>query len=177
VRVPETFREHFRLMADLLVLGLQMDVTRICTFAMGIEQSRRTYREIGISEEHHGLTHHMGNQAKIQKVGEIDRYMVEQFAYLLDRMKSVREGESGQTLLDSSMVLLGNGNGDASRHNHDDLAIVLAGKGGGTLAPGRHVRYPRYTPLMNLILCLMDRMGVEAPRFGDSTGRLPALTL
>jgi hypothetical protein len=174
-RVPETFREHFRIMSDLLILALRMDATRICTFAMGVEQSRRVYREIGITEEHHGLTHHARDPVKIEKVGKIDRYMVEQFAYLVERMKSVQEGE--RTLLDNSMVLLGNGNGDAARHNHDDLAILLAGRGGGTIDPGRHVRYEKNTPFLNLVLCMLDRMGVETERFGDSTGRLPGLTV
>lgn len=173
-RVPETFREHFRIMADLLVLALRMDATRICTFALGVEQSRRVYREIGITDEHHGLTHHANDPEKIGKVGQIDRYMVEHFAYLIERMKSVREGE--RTLLDNAMVLLGNGNGDGARHNHDDLAIVLAGRGGGMIDPGRHVRYAPGTPLMNLVLGLLDRMGLELDRFGDSTGRLPGLT-
>ncbi|HJT32241.1 MAG TPA: hypothetical protein VJ783_09380 [Pirellulales bacterium] len=93
---------------------------------------------------------------------------------LIERMKSVREGE--RTLLDNAMVLLGNGNGDGARHNHDDLAIVLAGRGGGTIDPGRHVRYAPGTQFMNLVVCVLDRMGVELDRFGDSTGRLPGLT-
>jgi hypothetical protein len=174
VRIPDTFREHFRLMADLMVLGFQMDLTRVCTFELGVEQSRRTYREIGISEEHHGLTHHAYDPVKIEKVGKIDRYMIEQFAYLIEKMKSVREGD--RALLDNSMVLFGNGNGDGNRHDHDDLPVLLAGKGGGSINPGRHVRYARGTPFMNLVLSLMDRMGVKAERFGDSTGRLPGLT-
>jgi hypothetical protein len=175
LRVPDTFKEHFRVMTDLHVLALQTDATRICTFALGVEQSRRTYREIGISEEHHGLTHHRRDPVKIEKVGKIDRYIIEQFAYMLGKMKSVREGE--RTLLDNSMVLLGNGNGDAARHNHEDLPVVLAGRGGGTIDPGRHVRYPRGTPFMNLVLRMLDRMGVAVERFGDSTGRLPDLTV
>lgn len=174
VRVPDTFREHFRLMADMLVLALQMDATRICTFALGVEQSRRTYREIGISEEHHGLTHHAGNADKIEKVAQIDRYMVEQFSYLVQRLKSVREGD--RTLLDNSTVLFGNGNGDGAHHDHVDLPVVLAGRGGGTIEPGRHVRYPEGTPFMNLIVSLMGNMGVHVDRFGDSTGPLPKLT-
>jgi hypothetical protein len=174
MRVPDTFKDHFRIMTDLLVLALQTDATRVCTFALGVEQSRRSFREIGIPEEHHGLTHHARDPVKIEKVGKIDHYIVEQFTYMLDKMKAVREGE--RTLLDNSMVLLGNGNGDAARHNHEDLPIVLAGRGGGTIDPGRHVRYPRGTPFLNLVLCMMDRMGATVERFGDSTGRLPGLT-
>jgi hypothetical protein len=173
-RVPESFKDHFRLMADLQVLALQMDVTRVSTFMLGVEQSRRTYPEIGIPEEHHGLTHHAGNPEKIAKVCEIDHYMIEQFAYFLDRMKEVKE--NGVPLLDNSMVLLGNGNGDGARHDHFNCATILAGKGGGTLTPGRYVQYDG-APISNLWLSLMDRMGVEADYHGDSTGRLPYLSL
>jgi len=174
VRVPDTFREHFRLMADLQILAIRQDVTRISTFTLGVEQSRRTYNEIGIPEEHHGLTHHAGNPEKIAKVCQIDRYIVEQFAYFLERMKAVKEGDA--TLLDNSMVVFGNGNGNGVKHDHKNLPILLAGRGGGTLDPGRHVKYDDGTPVANLWLSLMDRMGVERERHGDSTGRLPGLT-
>jgi hypothetical protein len=174
-RVPESFKEHFRLMADLQILAFQMDVTRISTFMLGIEQSRRTYREIDIPEEHHGLTHHAGDPAKIAKVVKIDTYMAEQFAYYLDKMKSVKEG--GKTMLDSSMVMLGNGNGDAAHHDHVNCLSVLAGRGGGTLDPGRYVKYPDGTPVSNLWLSLMDRMETKLERHGDSTGWLSGLTI
>lgn len=174
VRVPDTFKEHFRLMADLQILALRQDLTRVSTFTLGIEQSRRVYPEIGVPEEHHGLTHHAGNPEKIAKVCKIDNYIVQQFAYFLDRMKSVKEGD--KTLLDNSMVLLGNGNGDGARHDHKSCAMLLAGRGGGTVEPGRHVQYPPGTPAANLWLSLMDRMGVRVERHGDSTGRLPGLS-
>lgn len=173
-RVPESYRDHFRLMADLQILAIQQDLTRVSTFMLGVEQSRRTFAEIGIPEEHHGLTHHAGNPEKIEKVCQIDNYMVQQFAYFLDRMKEVREGEA--TLLDNSMVVLGNGNGDGARHDHRDCATIIAGRGGGTIDPGRYVRYEE-TPVANLWVSLMDRMGVEVERHGDSSGRLAGLTL
>jgi hypothetical protein len=173
-RVPETFKDHFQLMADLQILAIQQDVTRVSTFALGVEQSRRTYAEIGIPEEHHGLTHHAGNPEKIAKVCQIDNYCVEQFAYFLDKMKAVKEG--GDTLLDNSMVLLGNGNGDAAKHDHEHCMTLLAGRGGGTLTPGRHLKYDRVV-MSNLWLSLMDRMGVEVERHGDSTGRLTGLSV
>ncbi len=173
LRVPDTFKEHFRLMADLQILALQMDVTRISTFTLGIEQSRRVYPEIGIPEEHHGLTHHAGNPEKIAKVCKIDHYQVEQFAYFLEKMKSIKEGD--KTLLDNSMVVLGNGNGDGARHDHKSCACILAGGGGGTLKPGRYLQFPQGTPMTNLWLSLMDRMGVQVERHGDSTGRLEGL--
>jgi hypothetical protein len=175
LRVPDTFKDHFRLMADLQILALQQDVTRVSTFTLGIEQSRRTYGEIGIPEEHHGLTHHAGDPEKIAKVCKIDHYIVQQFAYFLDKMKTVQEGDA--TLLDNSMVVFGNGNGNAVRHDHKNLPIILAGRGAGTLNPGRHIVYPEDMPVANLWLSLMDRMGVEGvERHGDSTGRLPGLS-
>jgi Protein of unknown function (DUF1552) len=172
-RVPETFKEHFQLMADLQILAIRQDVTRVSTFLLGVEQSRRTYNEIGIPEEHHGLTHHAGNPEKIAKVCRIDNYCAEQFAYFLDKMKAVKEGD--KTLLDNSMVLLGNGNGDAARHDHQNCMTVLAGRGGGTLTPGRYLKYNGVV-MSNLWLSLMDRMGVEVERHGDSTGRLAGLS-
>jgi hypothetical protein len=172
-RVPETFKEHFRLMTDLQILAFQMDATRISTFMLGVEQSRRTYGEIGIPEEHHGLTHHAGDRVKMAKVIKIDTYMAEQFAYYLDKMKSVKE--NGKPMLDNAIVLLGNGNGTASKHDHDNCLTVLAGKGGGTLDPGRYIIYPEGTPMSNLWLSLMDRMETKVERHGDSTGRLQGL--
>src|SRR5690606_631739 len=172
-RVPETFKDHFQLMADLQILAIQQDVTRVSTCSLGVEQSRRTYTEIGIPEEHHGLTHHAGNPEKIAKVCQIDNYCVEQFAYFLDKMKAVKEGEN--SLLDNSMVLLGNGNGDAAKHDHERCMTLLAGRGGGTLSPGRYLKYDGLV-MSNLWLSLMDRMGVEVERHGDSTGRLAGLS-
>jgi hypothetical protein len=172
-RVPETFKEHFRLMTDLQILAFEMDATRISTFMLGVEQSRRTYGEIGIPEEHHGLTHHAGDRVKMAKVIKIDTYMAEQFAYYLDKMKSVKE--NGKPMLDNAIVLLGNGNGTASKHDHDNCLTVLAGKGGGTLDPGRYIIYPEGTPMSNLWLSLMDRMETKVERHGDSTGRLQGL--
>jgi len=172
-RVPDTFKEHFRLMSDLQILAFQMDATRISTFMLGVEQSRRTYNEIGIPEEHHGLTHHAGDPAKIAKVVKIDTYMAENFAYYLDKMKSVKEGH--KTMLDNAMVLLGNGNGFAARHDHDNCLTVLAGRGCGTLDTGRYVKFAEGTPMTNLWLSLMDRMETKVERHGDSTGRLQGL--
>ena len=173
IRVPDTFKEHFHLMSDLQILAFQMDATRISTFMLGVEQSRRTYNEIGIPEEHHGLTHHAGDPAKIEKVVKIDTYMAENFAYYLDKMKSVKEGHN--TMLDNAMVLLGNGNGFAAHHDHDNCLSVLAGRGCGTLDPGRYVKFAEGTPMTNLWLSLMDRMETKVERHGDSTGRLQGL--
>jgi hypothetical protein len=173
LRVPDTFKEHFALMADLQILAFQMDATRISTFMLGVEQSRRTYNEIGIPEEHHGLTHHAGDPEKIKKVVRIDTYMSENFAIYLDKMKKVKEGD--KTMLDNAMVLLGNGNGFATRHDHENCLSVLAGRGCGTLNPGRYIRYEEGTVMSNLWLSLMDRMETKVERHGDSTGRLEGL--
>ncbi len=173
--IPKSYGEHIRIMADLLVLAFQADLTRIGTFVFANEGSNRNYRHINIPEGHHSLSHHQNNKRKQAKLQKINRFHIEQFAYMLDRLKKIREGDS--TLLDNCMIVYGSGNSDGNRHNHDDLPILLVGKGGSTIDTGRHVRYRRNTPLMNLHLQLMDRMGVKAERFGDSTGPLPNLTV
>jgi hypothetical protein len=171
--IPADYGEHIRLMTDLLVLAFQGDLTRVATFVYANEGSNRNYRLIGVPDGHHDLSHHQGNREKQAKIARINRFHISQFAYLLQRLHSIREGDG--TLLDNCMIVYGSGNGDGNRHNHDELPILLAGRGGGTLVAGRHLRYPRETPLMNLFLSLLDRMGVSVPSLGDSTGRLPGL--
>jgi hypothetical protein len=171
--VPRGYEQHLRLMADMLVLAFQADLTRVATFVFANEGSNRSYRDIGVPEGHHDLSHHGRNREKQAKIQKINHFHVTQLAYLLGRLKAVKEG--GGTLLDSCMLLYGSGNSDGNRHNHDNLPILLAGKGGGTLKTGRHVRYPRETPLTDLYLSMLDRVGVAVPKFGDSTGRLPQL--
>jgi hypothetical protein len=168
------YRDHLRTMADLLVLALQADLTRISTFVFANEGSNRNYRIIDVAEGHHDLSHHQNNTEKLAKIARINRFHVEQFAYLLSKLNGTAEGEG--TLLDNCMVLYGSGNGDGNRHNHDELPVLLAGKGGGTLNTGRHVRYSRNTPIANLYLELLERMDTTVESFGDSTGRLPNLT-
>jgi hypothetical protein len=172
--IPTDYQEHIRLMADMLVLAFQADLTRVATFIFANDGSNRSYRFIGVTEGHHDLSHHGGNKDKQAKLKQINRFHISQLAYLLEKMKSVREGES--TLLDNSMVVYGGGIGDGNAHNHDNLPILLAGKGNGTLQAGRHIRYPKETPLMNLYLALLDRIGAPAPAFGDSTAKLPLLS-
>ena len=171
--VPGDKRAHFQLMADLLVLAFQTDTTRIATFMLGNGGSNTSYREVGVPEGHHGLSHHGGDKAKTDKIRAINRFHVEQFAYLLGRLRSVPSGEG--TLLDESMILFGSGIGDGNRHNHDELPVLLAGRGGGTIRPGRHVRYPRWTPLNNLFLSMLERVGAPATQLGDSRGPLSNL--
>ncbi len=172
-RVPSDRREHMRLMTDLLVLAFQTDTTRIATYMLGNGGSPAKHPWLGVRGQHHQLSHHGGDKQKIGAIRKINRFHVAQFAYLLKRMKSVKEGEG--TLLDNSMVVFGSGIGDGNRHNHDELPILLAGGGGGTLEPGRHVRYPRWTPLNNLYLSMLERVGVSQLAFGDSKGPLAQL--
>lgn len=171
--VPSNYGEHVRLMGDMMILAFQADITRISTFMLANEGSNRNYRNIGISDGHHDISHHGKQAEKLEKKRQIDRFHVEQLAYILNRMRSIREIDG--TLLDNMMVLYGGGIGDGDRHNHDDLPILLAGSGAGTLKPGRHVRFRQGTPLNNLFLSLLDRVGVDVEQLGDSTGKLQGL--
>ena len=168
--VPGTYEEHIKQMCDLLVLAFQADVTRVCTFVLANEGSNKPYPFINVSEGHHDLSHHGNDEAKKAKIRDINKFHTTQLAYLLNKMKSVKEGDG--TLLDHAMIAYGSGNSDGNRHNHDDLPILVAGKGGGTLKTGRHIRYQNETPLNNLWLSLLDRMDVSLDTIGDSTGHL-----
>ena len=172
--VPEIHSEHLRLMFDLLALAYQTDSTRIATYMLANEGSNRTYREIDVKEGHHSLSHHGQDEEKMAMLQRIDQHLITQFAYFLEKLKSIPEGEG--TLLDNCMLVYGCAIGDGNRHNHDDLPIVLAGRGGGTLTTGRHLKLDSETPMNNLHLSLLDRMGAEVETFGDATGRLDALT-
>jgi hypothetical protein len=172
--VPVEFAEHTRLMFDLQVVAFQTDLTRITTFMLGREGSNRSYREIGVSDAHHGLTHHRGDEEKIRKISKINRFHMEQFAYFLRKLRSIEEGDG--TLLDHCMVVYGSGLADGNKHTHHDLPVLLAGRAGGSVHPGRHVRYPTETPMTNLYLSMLDRMGVEPESIGDSNGKLEHLS-
>ncbi|MFN7925879.1 MAG: DUF1552 domain-containing protein [Bryobacteraceae bacterium] len=152
----------------------QTDSTPVATFMLGIEQSNRAYREIGISESHHGLTHHRGEPEKIDACVRINRFHLDQFAYLLGKMKSTPDGDG--SLLDHSMILYGCGLSDPNRHEHHNLPAVLAGRAGGALSPGRHLMYPNETPMANLFVTMLDVFGVPGETLGDANGRLSQLT-
>ncbi len=171
--IPSDYAEHLRMMCDLMGLGFQADVTRICTFVLAIEGSNRPYPFIEVPEGHHDLSHHGNDEAKKTKLKLINRFHMTQYAYLLEKLKAIPEGDG--TLLDHCMIAYGSGNSDGNAHNHDNLPILLAGKGGGTIASGRHIRYQNETPLANLWLSLLERMDVRVPYLGDSTGALPGL--
>ncbi|MEW6303192.1 MAG: DUF1552 domain-containing protein [Verrucomicrobiota bacterium] len=171
--IPQSYEEHVRLMADLMVLAFQTDTTRVCTFVIANEGSNKPYPFIGVKEGHHDLSHHGNSEEKKAKIAQINRFHTTQLAYVLDRMKAVKEGDG--TLLDHSMLVYGSGNSDGNAHNHDDLPILVAGKGCGTFKTGRHVVYPKETPLNNLWLAMLNRMEVQVHQLGDSTGELKNL--
>jgi hypothetical protein len=171
--VPKDYAEHVRILFDLIALAFQTDTTRICTFMFANEGSGRPYPFLGVPEGHHDLSHHGGDPKKHEKLRKINRFHIEEFARLLARLQSIREGEC--SVLDNSMIVYGSGIGDGDRHNHDDLPVLFAGKGGGAFQTGRHVVY-KPQPLNNLYLSMLDAMGVPCDRIGDSTGRLEKLS-
>lgn len=171
--IPASYQEHIRLMYDLLVLAFQTDSTRIGTFLLAHDGSNRTFPEVGVNDAHHGFSHHQRHPDKLEMLAKVDEFYSAQFAYFLDRLKSIKEGDG--SLLDHSMIVFGAGISDPDRHNHNDLPILLAGRGSGSLRPGRHIALPEETPLTNLYLSLLDRLGVPAEKIGDSSGRLEAI--
>jgi hypothetical protein len=173
--VPADFAEHFRLMTDMVTIAFQADLTRVLTFLVTREGTSRAYREIGIPDGHHPLTHHQGKAELMEKVRQINEYHVAQFAAWLGKLKSVQEGDSN--LLDNSMIVYGAGLSDGNRHTHEDLPTIIAGRGGNYFKPGRRIVARRETPMCNLFLTMMDRMGLQMEHFGDSTGRLQGLDL
>ena len=173
VGVPAAYADHARLMFDLQVLALQGDVTRVITFQLARETSNRTYPEAGVSEPHHPLTHHGNNPEKIAKVAKINGFHVSLFASFLEKLKATREGNG--TLLDHSLYLYGSGMGNPNVHNHVNLPIIVAGGAAGKMKGGRHIKYAEPTPLANLHLTLLDKMGVRLDSFADSRGKVDEL--
>jgi len=172
--VPESYREHLRLMFDMLALAFETDSTRVASFLLAHDGSNRSFPEIGVRDAHHYLSHHQKKTSNLASIAKIDRFYVEEFSRFLQDMRA-RKLDDGSSLLDHSMIVFGAGIRDGDRHNHDDLPILLAGRGGGLLTPGRAVTAPEGTPLTNLHLALLDRLGVRAERVGDSTGKLDAI--
>ena len=171
--VPPELEPRIRLLCDLLVLAFQTDTTRVCTFSLANEGSNMRYANLGINDGHHELSHHGGDPEKLAKIATINAFHAAQFGYLLGRLQAVREGEG--TLLDQCVIAYGSGNSDGNRHNHDDLPLLLAGRGGGTIRTGRHVQFADETPVTNLWLSMLARAGVDVEAIGDSTGPLADL--
>ncbi|MEM6979284.1 MAG: DUF1552 domain-containing protein [Planctomycetota bacterium] len=168
--VPRELSKHSELMMDMVALAYQTDSTRILSFMFANAGSNRAYKEIGVNEGHHELSHHGKSEHKQTEIAKINRFHLDRFSYLLDRLQSIREGNG--TLLDQCMIVYGSGISDGDRHNHDDLPILMAGGGGGRLNPGQHVRFKNGTPLCNLYVYMMQQMGATVPNFGDSNGVL-----
>jgi hypothetical protein len=160
-------------MFDLMSVAFQTDNTRIATFLSAHDGSNRSFRDVGVPEGHHHLSHHRGDKGKIDKLARIDRYYMTQFAYFLEKLDGIREGDG--TLLDNCMVVCGGAISDGNRHRHVDLPVVLAGGGAGTLEPGRHVRFEGGVPMANLYRAMLERAGVKAERLGDSTRPLQGI--
>ena len=168
--VPKDLEEHCKAMLDMMTLALQTQSTRVTSFMFANEGSNRSHPQLGAPEGHHELSHHGKSAEKQSKISKINHYYVQQLAYFLDGLSSIKEGDS--TLLDNCLVLYGSGISDGDRHNHDDLPILLAGKGAGRVRTGRHWEFKKQTPLCNLYLWMMQQFGIRADSFGDSTGAL-----
>lgn len=173
--VPADFGEHFKLLSSMIAIAFQADLTRIVTFLVTREGTSRPYRELGIPDGHHPLTHHRNQPELMEKVRRINEYHVQQFAGFVEKIKSSKEGD--RSLLDNCMIVYGAGLSDGNAHLHEDLPTVLLGRGGNYFKTGRRMMVRRETPMCNLFLDMMDRMGVHVEQFGDSTGRLGGLNL
>jgi Protein of unknown function (DUF1552) len=171
IGVPPIFSDYYKLMADLLVLAWQTDMTRVCTFQIGHEMSGRAYPELGFGDAHHAVTHHQGNLEKIAKVVQINIFHAKMLAYYLDKLRSTPDGDG--SLLDHALILYGGALSDGNQHLYTDLPLLLFAGGVAGIKGGRHVRYPRGTPMGNLLLTMLDKANVPSvDKFGDSTGRL-----
>jgi hypothetical protein len=173
--IPADFSEHFKLMSNMIAIAFQADQTRVVTFLMTREGTSRPYRELDIPDGHHPLTHHRNIPELMEKVRKINEYHVRQFAGFIEKMKSTQEGSG--SLLDNCMIVYGAGLNDGNTHLHEDLPTLIAGRGGNYIKTGRRMVVRRETPMCNLFLTMMDRMGVHVDKFGDSTGRLEGLDL
>jgi Protein of unknown function (DUF1552) len=173
VGVPAAFADHAKLMFDLQVLAFQADITRVVTFQLARELNNRTYPEIGVPDPHHPTSHHGNDPEKLAKIAKINQFHVSLFAYFLEKLKATREGDG--SLLDNTVYLYGSGLGNSSIHDHDNLPILVAGGAACGMKGGHHIRYETGTPLANLHLTLLDRVGVRLDKFGDSTAKIEDL--
>jgi hypothetical protein len=170
IGIPASFDDYTKLMLDLQLLAFQTDTTRVFSMILAREVSNRPYPHIGVPDQHHAASHHRNDPGLIEKKTKIDAYHVSLLAYLADKMRGIADGDG--TLLDQSLLVYGGGMGDGNLHQHLDLPCVLVGRLGGTLRAGQHVAYPAGTPMTNLLLTVLDKVGVELAAIGDSTGRL-----
>lgn len=167
--IPGDYAEHIQLMFDVMTLAFETDSTRICTFMLAHDGSNRSFQDVGVSDGHHDLSHHQDNEERLEKIARIDSFYIQQFAKFLDKMKAKKDAD-GKTLLENSMVVYGSGLSDGNRHSHRDLPVILAGKGGGKLNPGRYLKSESDRPMSNLYLTMLQRAGIGTESFSDSTG-------
>jgi hypothetical protein len=172
--IPAVYADHVNLMLDILILAFQTDTTRFSSFLFSYEKSGRSYREIGAPGAHHSTSHHLSKEENFEQLTRINTHHMQLFARFLDRLKATPEGDA--SLLDHTMILYGSGISDGNRHNHDDLPILVAGGSKAGIVGGRHLKLGTKTPICNLYVDLMQRMGMSRDSFGDSTGRLPGLS-
>ena len=173
IGIPNDFADHFKLMTDMITIAFQADLTRVVTFLVTHEGTSRAYREIGIADGHHPLTHHRFQVELMDKVARINLYHVEQFAKWIGRLNKVEDANG--SLLKNSMIVYGAGLADGNNHIHTDLPTLMVGQGGGYIKSGRRIVYRKETPMCNLFLTMMDRMGLPMDHFGDATGHLTGL--
>ena len=172
--IPVAYSDYLKLMFDLQVLAFQADLTRVSTLVYGREASVRTYNEVGVADPHHPLSHHRNLPENMEKLTKINTFHAGLFASFLEKMKSVKEGDG--TLLDHSAVIYGSAICDGNSHSHTDLPVLVAGRAGGQLKPGRHIAYEKGTPMTNLYLTILEKVDVPTERLGDSNGQLKHLT-
>lgn len=172
--VPASFSEHVKLMYDLYVLAYQADLTRVVTFMTCHEFSGQTFPEAGVPDAHHAISHHQGNPASLAKLAKIDAFKMSLFAYFIEKLRSTPDGDG--SLLDHSTIIYGAGMSDGNAHDPKNLPVLLLGGGCGTLNGGRHIRYSQGTPLANLHVTLLDKLGVPIEKIGDSNGMLTDLS-
>lgn len=172
--IPAAYQEHIRLLMDILALAFQTDSTRVATFQLAHDGSNRNFPEIGVSDGHHSLSHHQNDPKKIELLQRIDRFYLSQLAYFLQKLRSTREAD-GRSLLDRSLIVYCGGLSDANRHAHDNLPLLLAGHGGGTLSAGTHLQLSSAQPMTNLFRALLERFGTPVDRLGDSDGILTGI--
>ncbi len=175
VGIPDTFEAHARLMFDLLALAYQTDLTRVSTFMFGKEVSGRSFPEIGVPGGHHGYSHHQNDPNNLAMLAKINTHHIAQFGYFLEKLRDTPDGDG--SLLDHSLFVYGAGISDGNLHFHLDLPTLLVGGGAGHLEGGRHLKYPSETPLTNLHVSVLDKLGLPMEQFGDSSGPLPYLTV
>ena len=173
--VPADFAEHFKLMTDMITVAFQADLTRVLTFLVTREGTSRAYRELGIPDGHHPLTHHRNDPEMMEKVCRINEYHVQQLAAWFLKLQAIKEGDSN--ILENSMIVYGAGLADGNRHSHEDLPTLIAGRGGKFFKTGRRILYRKETPMSNLFMTMMDRMNTKVDHFGDASGRLNGLDL